>query len=268
MPPFWTDERDKTLLLLMLGPDRIITRAQAAEIAQMMGAPAAGDTIRYVLLDDTGDRPLSARAVWSRLVLYFVPHSISWRYFDFPFTNFENSHHPALLHTSDPATSSCLSLYGTMLETDAFYFIFLTRPHLSPKLGLPRSHKNWALRHQETRAGRFWINYPSPVFYVCLHESIKPPAFRILLILDFPSTKPLPCFCFILATLLPCDICRLSKDSTELIMPGPWDHETDRKLLLCLVDPNLKPKWADVATDMGSGFTSESVRYVFWKVVE
>jgi hypothetical protein len=46
MPPFWTDERDKTLLLLMLGPERTITRAQAAEIAQMMGAPAPGDTVR------------------------------------------------------------------------------------------------------------------------------------------------------------------------------------------------------------------------------
>lgn len=46
MPPFWTDERDKTLLLLMLGPERTISRAHAAEIAQVMGAPAPGDTVR------------------------------------------------------------------------------------------------------------------------------------------------------------------------------------------------------------------------------
>ncbi|ERF70922.1 hypothetical protein EPUS_02445 [Endocarpon pusillum Z07020] len=217
MAPFWTDERDKTLLLLMLGPDRIITRAQAAEIAQMMGAPAA---------EQSG----LAWSFASFLTRYYRG------YFDFPLTNFESSHHPALLHISNPATSPCLSLYGTMLETDAFYCIFLTQPHLSPKLGLPRLHKNWALRHQETRA-----------------TPINPTTSLLLLIL---------------ATPLPCDFCRLSKDSTELIMPGPWDHETDRKLLPCLVDPNLKPKWADVATDMGSGFTSESVRYVFWKVVE
>lgn len=45
-PSFWTDERDKTLLLLMLGPERTICRAQATEIAQTMGAPAPGDTVR------------------------------------------------------------------------------------------------------------------------------------------------------------------------------------------------------------------------------
>lgn len=67
MPPFWTDERDKTLLLLMLGPDRTITRAQAAEIAQMMGAPAPGDTIRYVFFYDTGDNSHSTRTASFRL---------------------------------------------------------------------------------------------------------------------------------------------------------------------------------------------------------
>ena len=114
----------------------------------------------------------------------------SWRYFDFPLTTFESSHHPAFLHISNPATSLCLSLYGTMRETDAFYFIFLTRPHLSPKLGLPRSHKNWALRLQETRAGRFWINYVSPVFYIYLQEPMKPPAFTLLFTsLGFPINQ-------------------------------------------------------------------------------
>lgn len=44
-PPFWNDEREKTLLLLMLGPERTISRAQATEIAQKMGA-SAGDTVR------------------------------------------------------------------------------------------------------------------------------------------------------------------------------------------------------------------------------
>jgi hypothetical protein len=56
------------------------------------------------------------------------------------------------------------------------------------------------------------------------------------------------------------------KTSLNLTMPGPWDQDTDRKLLLCLVDPNLKAKWAEVATSMGPSFTSESVRYVFWKI--
>lgn len=43
-------------------------------------------------------------------------------------------------------------------------------------------------------------------------------------------------------------------------MPGPWDAESDRKLLLRLIDPNLKAKWVEVATDMGPVFTSEAVR--------
>ena len=42
--PFWNDERDKTLLLLMLGPDPGITRARAADIGQVMGS--SGDTVR------------------------------------------------------------------------------------------------------------------------------------------------------------------------------------------------------------------------------
>jgi hypothetical protein len=48
--------------------------------------------------------------------------------------------------------------------------------------------------------------------------------------------------------------------STLIVMPGPWDAESDRKLLLRLVDPNLKAKWAEVASHMGPTFTSEAVR--------
>lgn len=112
----------------------------------------------------------------------------------------------------------------------------------------------------------------SPAFYLCLEHSLKPSPFKTLFTsLGFPinQTTSLPLLaascvhCLQLATSVIC-----SKESVRLIMPGPWDHETDRKLLLCLVDPNLKPKWVDVASDMGSGFTSESVRYVFWKIVE
>ncbi len=73
MAPFWTDERDKTLLLLMLGPDRTISRAQAAEIAQTMKAPSSGDTIRYVFLGETENGTLFfARTACFRLVLTFV----------------------------------------------------------------------------------------------------------------------------------------------------------------------------------------------------
>lgn len=46
MPPFWTDERDKALLVLIIGQEYTISRARAAEIAQIMGAPAPGDTVR------------------------------------------------------------------------------------------------------------------------------------------------------------------------------------------------------------------------------
>jgi hypothetical protein len=56
--------------------------------------------------------------------------------------------------------------------------------------------------------------------------------------------------------------------SFHLIMPGPWDEVTERKLLLCLVDPNIKANWGEVAASMGPGFTNESVRYVSKNVLD
>ena len=47
--PFWNDERDKNLLLLLLGPDPSITRARAAEVAQTMGS--SGDSVRWVFFE-------------------------------------------------------------------------------------------------------------------------------------------------------------------------------------------------------------------------
>lgn len=39
-----------------------------------------------------------------------------------------------------------------------------------------------------------------------------------------------------------------------------WNDATERQLLLCLVDPAIKPKWETVAEQMGTGFTAEAVR--------
>jgi len=47
-------------------------------------------------------------------------------------------------------------------------------------------------------------------------------------------------------------------------MPSPWNDTTDRQLLLTIIGltaPQL-PKWDQVATLMGEGFTAESVRWV------
>ena len=43
-------------------------------------------------------------------------------------------------------------------------------------------------------------------------------------------------------------------------MPILWNPDQDRKLLLRLIDPGGKHQWGEVASDLGPGFTSESVR--------
>ncbi|KAH9827873.1 hypothetical protein Tdes44962_MAKER09584 [Teratosphaeria destructans] len=51
-------------------------------------------------------------------------------------------------------------------------------------------------------------------------------------------------------------------------MPSPWNDATDRQLLLTIIHltaPSL-PKWDQVATMMGDGFTAESVRQHFQKL--
>ena len=58
MAPFWTDDREKTLLLHMLGPDPTISRAQASEIAKEMGASKANpkpSQVMLILLSASGD---------------------------------------------------------------------------------------------------------------------------------------------------------------------------------------------------------------------
>jgi len=47
-----------------------------------------------------------------------------------------------------------------------------------------------------------------------------------------------------------------------LIMPGPWNASTERKLLLCIIDPKAKHKWDIVSEQMGSEFSVEACRYV------
>ena len=46
-------------------------------------------------------------------------------------------------------------------------------------------------------------------------------------------------------------------------MPGPWNEHTERKLLLCLIDRDLKPNWTTVAANMGAEFTAEAARSVY-----
>ncbi|KEF54909.1 uncharacterized protein A1O9_09352 [Exophiala aquamarina CBS 119918] len=41
---------------------------------------------------------------------------------------------------------------------------------------------------------------------------------------------------------------------------SPWNENTERKLLLCLIDPEKKPDWTVVSGNMGEGFTSEACR--------
>ena len=41
---------------------------------------------------------------------------------------------------------------------------------------------------------------------------------------------------------------------------SPWTELTERKLLLCIMDPEQKPKWEEVAGRMGQGFTGEACR--------
>jgi hypothetical protein len=43
-------------------------------------------------------------------------------------------------------------------------------------------------------------------------------------------------------------------------MPGPWDAVTERKLLLCIIDPKATPKWDIIAGQMGQQFTGEACR--------
>lgn len=43
---------------------------------------------------------------------------------------------------------------------------------------------------------------------------------------------------------------------------SPWNEATERKLLLCLVDPEKKPDWPTISGSMGVGFTAEACRSV------
>ena len=49
---------------------------------------------------------------------------------------------------------------------------------------------------------------------------------------------------------------------------SPWNESTERKLLLCLVDPEKKPDWAVVSRNMGDGFTGEACRSVLCPSLE
>ena len=46
------------------------------------------------------------------------------------------------------------------------------------------------------------------------------------------------------------------------IMPSPWNASTERKLLLCLIDPKATPRWQLIAQGMGPHFSAEACRYV------
>jgi hypothetical protein len=45
-------------------------------------------------------------------------------------------------------------------------------------------------------------------------------------------------------------------------MPKSWDGSSDRQLLLTIIDLGklAMPKWTDVASQMGEGYTAEAVR--------
>ena len=45
-------------------------------------------------------------------------------------------------------------------------------------------------------------------------------------------------------------------------MPGAWNEGAERKLLLSLLEPDMKPKWDLVAERMGGSYTGEACRYV------
>lgn len=45
-------------------------------------------------------------------------------------------------------------------------------------------------------------------------------------------------------------------------MPSPWDNTTERKLLLCMIDPKATPRWQFIAQTMGPHFSAEACRYV------
>ncbi|KAL1959059.1 hypothetical protein VTO42DRAFT_3300 [Malbranchea cinnamomea] len=49
-------------------------------------------------------------------------------------------------------------------------------------------------------------------------------------------------------------------------MPVTWDTDTERRLLICCIDPATKPNWEKVAADMGSDFTAEACRQHFGKI--
>ena len=46
------------------------------------------------------------------------------------------------------------------------------------------------------------------------------------------------------------------------IMPSPWSASTERKLLLCIIDPKATPRWNIIAQGMGPHFSAEACRYV------
>ena len=43
-------------------------------------------------------------------------------------------------------------------------------------------------------------------------------------------------------------------------MPVDWTLENERKLLIALIDINVKPAWTEVAAKCGPEFTAEAVR--------
>jgi hypothetical protein len=158
-------------------------------------------------------------------------------------------------------TPPCLCSYGTTLEIDAFSFISLIRMRPLPSPVSQRLHKKWAPPHRETRAGRFYF-YSISCLLPQLEDASKLLAHQSLA--DFSlllqQTIVLPQLVITRIQRLFCYVRHLTPTSTHFIMPSPWNQENERKLLLCLVDSNIKPDWAEVATSMGSDFTDESVR--------
>src|SRR4051812_47124739 len=53
-----------------------------------------------------------------------------------------------------------------------------------------------------------------------------------------------------------------SNTSKLLVMHGPWNASSERKLLLCIIGLQSKLKWDVIAQRMGEQFTDEACRYV------
>ncbi|KAL2423721.1 hypothetical protein ABEF95_006346 [Exophiala dermatitidis] len=49
-------------------------------------------------------------------------------------------------------------------------------------------------------------------------------------------------------------------------MGGPWSASTERKLLLCMIDPKATPRWQLIAQAMGPQFSAEACRQKYYKL--